>query len=84
MVTAIFDIVPNQTPAAEVLLVEVENGPRLSRRCMYWHQQHEVLTLSEHREELTLASVWQSLAGIGISDEFLDWPADVFTYGSDP
>jgi hypothetical protein len=41
-------------------------------------QQHEVLTLSEHREEPTLASVWYSLTGGSISDEFLNWPADMF------
>ncbi|HEX8801148.1 MAG TPA: hypothetical protein VF772_21170 [Terriglobales bacterium] len=39
---------------------------------------HKPLTLGEHREELTPASVWRSLTGISISDEFLDWPADVF------
>ena len=38
-------------------------------------QQHEVLTLSEDREEgLTPADVWHSLTGSSISDEFLDWP----------
>ena len=42
------------------------------------HQPHEALTLSAHHQELTPASVWYSLAGSAISDEFLDWPADIF------
>ena len=39
---------------------------------------HKPLTLGEHREDLTPASVWRSLTGISVSDKFLDWPADVF------
>ena len=42
------------------------------------YQQQEALTLSEYGPELTPASVWHSLTGSTISDEFLDWPADVF------
>ena len=41
-------------------------------------EEHEVLTLSSHKKEPTLASVWYSLAGSSIIDEFLDWPADMF------
>jgi hypothetical protein len=42
------------------------------------HQRHELLTLSDHREEPTLASVWHCLTGGSIDDGFLDWPADMF------
>lgn len=42
------------------------------------YQQQETLTLSEDRDELTPASVWHSLAGNSINDEFLEWPADVY------
>lgn len=34
--------------------------------------------VNSQTEEPTPASVWQSLTGRTISDEFLDWPADVF------
>src|SRR5215472_110884 len=42
------------------------------------HQEQEVLKLSFRREEPTPASVWYSLARASITDEFLDWPADMF------
>ena len=42
------------------------------------HQEQEVLKLSFRREEPTSASVWYSLARGSITDEFLDWPADMF------
>src|SRR5262245_24126079 len=42
------------------------------------HQEQEVLTLSFRREEPTPASVWYSLARGSITDELLDWPADMF------
>ena len=42
------------------------------------HQEQEVFTLSSRREQPTPASVWYSLAGSSITDEFLDWPADMF------
>jgi hypothetical protein len=42
------------------------------------YRGHEALSSTEHREEPTVASVWHSLAGGPISDEFLEWPADVF------
>jgi hypothetical protein len=42
------------------------------------HQEQEVFTLSSPREQPTPASVWYSLAGSSINDEFLDWPADMF------
>ena len=43
------------------------------------YQQDAALTLSEDREEeLTPAAVWYSLTGSSISDEFLDWPLDMF------
>src|SRR5262247_4739737 len=42
------------------------------------HQEQEVPTLSFRKEEPTLASVWYSLARGSITDEFLDWPADMF------
>src|SRR5499425_109592 len=42
------------------------------------HQEQEVLTPSFRREEPTSASVWYSLARGPITDEFLDWPADMF------
>ena len=43
------------------------------------YQQDAALTLSEDREEeLTPAAVWYSLTGSSISDEFLDWPPDMF------
>ena len=42
------------------------------------HQEQEVLKLSFRRKEPTPASVWYSLARASITDEFLDWPADMF------
>src|SRR5215470_11964889 len=42
------------------------------------HQEQEVLTPSFRREEPTPASIWYSLARGSITDEFLDWPADMF------
>jgi hypothetical protein len=36
----------------------------------------ELMSLS--REEPTLASTWYSAAGTMITDEFLEWPADLF------
>jgi hypothetical protein len=42
------------------------------------NQEQEVLKLSFRREEPTPASVWYSLARASITDEFLDWPADMF------
>jgi hypothetical protein len=42
------------------------------------HQQQEVLPQCSPRQEPTLASVWYSVAGSPISDELLDWPADIF------
>src|SRR5262245_44267327 len=42
------------------------------------HQEQEVPTLSFRKEEPTPASVWYSLARGSITDEFLDWPADMF------
>ena len=42
------------------------------------HQEQEVLKLSFRRVEPTPASVWYSLARASITDEFLDWPADMF------
>ena len=42
------------------------------------HQEQVVLTQSSHRQEPTAASVWYSLTGNPISDELLDWPADIF------
>ena len=42
------------------------------------HQEQDVLTQSSPRQELTPASVWYSLTGNPISDELLDWPADIF------
>jgi hypothetical protein len=42
------------------------------------HQRNEALALSEHREEPTPGSVWYCLTGSSISDEFLDWPPDIF------
>ena len=43
------------------------------------YQQDAALTLSEDREEeLTPAAVWYSLTRSSISDEFLDWPPDMF------
>ena len=41
-------------------------------------QEQEVLRVSSSREEPTPASVWYSLAGGSITNEFLDWPADMF------
>ena len=35
-------------------------------------------TMSSPTEEPTAASMWHALAGSPITDEFLDWPADVF------
>jgi hypothetical protein len=34
--------------------------------------------LNSQREESTPASIWQALAGIPITDELLEWPADLF------
>src|SRR5262250_3227138 len=42
------------------------------------HQEQEVPMLSFRREEPTPASVWYSVARSSITDEFLDWPADMF------
>ncbi|HEX8894746.1 MAG TPA: hypothetical protein VF783_15565, partial [Terriglobales bacterium] len=42
------------------------------------HTEQAVLTHSLRREEPTLASFWYSLTGGPASDEFLDWPADLF------
>ncbi|SRR6266481_871621 len=33
---------------------------------------------NSQREESTPASIWQALAGIPITDELLEWPADLF------
>jgi hypothetical protein len=41
-------------------------------------QEQNVLTQSSHRQEPTPASLWYSLTGSPISDELLDWPADIF------
>jgi hypothetical protein len=41
-------------------------------------QEQEVLMLDLQREEPTPASIWHALAGIPITDEFLEWPADLF------
>jgi hypothetical protein len=41
-------------------------------------QEQEVFTLSSRGEQPTPASVWYSLAGRSITDEFLEWPADMF------
>jgi len=35
-------------------------------------------TISSSTEEPTAASMWHVLGGSPITDEFLDWPADVF------
>ena len=35
-------------------------------------------TISSSTEEPTAASMWHALGGSPITDEFLDWPADVF------
>ena len=42
------------------------------------HQEQDILTQSSHRQEPTPASLWYSLTGSPISDDFLDWPADLF------
>jgi two-component system nitrate/nitrite response regulator NarL len=34
--------------------------------------------LNSHREESTPAFIWRALAGIPITDELLEWPADLF------
>src|SRR5580700_309422 len=34
--------------------------------------------LNSQRQESTPASIWQALAGIPITDELLEWPADLF------
>lgn len=41
-------------------------------------QEQDVLTQSSYRQEPTPTSVWYSLTENSISDEFLDWPADMF------
>jgi hypothetical protein len=41
-------------------------------------QEQEMLTRSFRSEEPTPASVWYSLTGSSITDELLDWPADMF------
>jgi hypothetical protein len=41
-------------------------------------QEQEVLMLDLQREEPTPASIWHALAGIPITDELLEWPADLF------
>jgi hypothetical protein len=41
-------------------------------------QEQDALPQCSHSQEPTLASVWYSVAGSPISDELLDWPADIF------
>jgi hypothetical protein len=43
-----------------------------------FHEQADIPELRVHRGEPTLASVWHSVTEGAISDEFLDWPPDVF------
>jgi len=42
------------------------------------YREQDVLILNSDREQLTPASLWHALAGSAITDEFLNWPADLF------
>ena len=42
------------------------------------YQEQDVLIVNSDREEPTPASIWQALVGGPITDEFLNWPADLF------
>jgi hypothetical protein len=42
------------------------------------HEEQAVLTQNSRQEEPTPASLWSSLTRSSISDELLDWPADIF------
>jgi hypothetical protein len=42
------------------------------------HEEQEILPQNPHRQEPTLDSVWRALTGSLISEEFLDWPPDIF------
>jgi hypothetical protein len=33
--------------------------------------------MTSQTEELTPSSIWQAVAGSSITDEFLEWPADL-------
>ena len=49
-----------------------------SRRLMKTNDTIGLAAMSSPTEEPTAASMWHALAGSPITDEFLDWPADVF------
>src|SRR6516165_2145841 len=48
------------------------------RRLMKTNDTIGLATISSSTEEPTAASMWHALGGSPITDEFLDWPADVF------
>jgi hypothetical protein len=45
---------------------------------LYQEQPDVLIVLSDKKEQLTPASVWLALAGAPITDELLNWPADLF------
>ena len=45
---------------------------------MAYAEQQDVLIVNSDREEPTPGSVWHALASGPITDEFLNWPADLF------
>ena len=45
---------------------------------MECREQLDVLIVNSNREESTPASIWHALAGGPITDEILNWPADLF------